>query len=308
MKLNVRNVAGYCISLFYISTGMVKRATKLLVQKPVILSISFHDPSQALFRACIVWLKKNGFTFISNADLVLIANGQKEFPIGAVVVNVDDGWIGNKHNIIPIVNELEIPVSIFINTDPVEYGDAYWWSYVNAANKSNICQQKVVSLKRVKNSERNKVITQIKSKIILKGEAMTVQDLCEISKSKYITIGSHTVTHPILPMCSDEESLYEIRESKRKLESVLHNQVDHFAYPNGDFSLREVNYLKNSGYSLAFSTIPKYLTKENIIDRYTLPRFEMLEDASFAENICRMTGIWFANNSFINSKQGYSWV
>ena len=302
MKLNIRNVAGYCISIFYISTGMVKRATKRLVEKQVILSISFHDPSKALFRACIWWLKNNGFTFISNGDLLLIANGLKEFPLGAVVVNVDDGWVGNKHNIIPIINKLEIPVSIFINTDPVEQGDAYWWSYVNAANKSNIAQYKVASLKLVKNGERNKVINQIKSKILLKGEAMTVQDLCEISKSKYITIGSHTVTHPILPMCTDEESLYEITESKRKLESILKTQVDQFAYPNGDFSLREVNYLKKNGYSLAFSTIPKYLTKENITDRYTLPRFEMLEDASFAENICRMTGIWFTNNPFMNSK------
>ena len=300
MKLNIRNVAGYCISKFYISTGMVKRATKLLVQKPVILSISFHDPSKAMFRSCIEWLKNNGFTFISNGDLALIANGHMEFPIGAVVVNVDDGWVGNKHNIIPIVNELEIPVSIFINTDPVEYGDAYWWSYVNAANKSNIDQHKVASLKRVKNAERNKVINQIKSKILLKREALTIQDLCEISKSKYITIGSHTVTHPILPMCTDEESLFEIKESKRKLENILKTQVDHFAYPNGDFSLREVNYLKNNGYSLAFSTIPKYLTKENIVDRYTLPRFELLENASFAENICRMTGIWFVNNPFTN--------
>jgi len=300
MKLNIRNVAGYCISKFYISTGMVKRATKLLVQKPVILSISFHDPSKAMFRACIEWLKNNGFTFISNGDLALIANGHMEFPIGAVVVNVDDGWVGNKHNIIPIVNELEIPVSIFINTDPVEYGDAYWWSYVNAANKSNIDQHKVASLKLVKNAERNKVINQIKSKILLKREALTIQDLCEISKSKYITIGSHSVTHPILPMCTDEESLFEIKESKRKLENILKTQVDHFAYPNGDFSLREVNYLKNNGYSLAFSTIPKYLTKENIVDRYTLPRFELLENASFAENICRMTGIWFANNPFTN--------
>ena len=302
MKLNIRNVAGYCISIFYITTGIVKRATKILLEKPVILSISFHDPSQAMFKACIGWLKNNGFVFISNGDLLLIANGLKEFPLGAVIVNVDDGWVGNKHNIIPIVNELEIPISIFVNTDPVEHGDAYWWSYVQAANKSKIDQHKVATLKRIKNGDRNKVLNQIKSQILLKSEALSIQDLCEISKSKFVTIGSHTVSHPILPMCTDEESFYEISESKNKLEKILQTKVSHFAYPNGDFSIREVNFLKKNGYELAYSTIPKYLTKENITDRYTLPRFEMLEDASFAENICRMTGIWFTNNPFINSK------
>lgn len=302
MKLNIRNLLGYCISVFYISTGLVKKTTKYLFENQVILSISFHDPSEDLFRSCIRWLRKNGFTFISNADLALISSGQKEFPIGAVVVNVDDGWAGNKHNIIPVANELEIPVSIFINTDPVENGDAYWWSYVLAANKSKINNIKVASLKRINNSDRNKVLNQIKSKIFLKREALTPDDLLEISKSKFITIGSHTITHPILTMCTDEESLHEIRESKRKLETLLQIKVDHFAYPNGDFSIREINFLKNNGYSLAFSTMPKYLTMDNIMDIYSLPRFEMLEDASFAENICRMTGVWFTNTPFINSK------
>jgi hypothetical protein len=39
------------------------------------------------------------------------------------------------------------------------------------------------------------------------------------------------------------------------------------------------------------------LTAENIKEKYMLPRFEVLKDVSFAENICRMSGVWFRKNN-----------
>ncbi len=49
-----------------------------------------------------------------------------------------------------------------------------------------------------------------------------------------VTIGSHTLTHPILPSLSDQEAEAEVGESRRVLESQLQRTVDLFAYPNGD--------------------------------------------------------------------------
>ena len=49
-----------------------------------------------------------------------------------------------------------------------------------------------------------------------------------------VTIGSHTMTHPILPSLSDEGIEIEVRESRRALEARLDRAVDLFAYPNGD--------------------------------------------------------------------------
>jgi len=49
-----------------------------------------------------------------------------------------------------------------------------------------------------------------------------------------VTIGSHTLTHPILPGTSATELEAEVRDSRRQLESGLQRPVDTFAYPNGD--------------------------------------------------------------------------
>lgn len=53
-----------------------------------------------------------------------------------------------------------------------------------------------------------------------------------------ITVGSHSMTHPILPKLSDPEIESELRDSRRILEAKLDRVVDLFSYPNGDLDWR----------------------------------------------------------------------
>ena len=48
-----------------------------------------------------------------------------------------------------------------------------------------------------------------------------------------ITIGSHTLSHPILPTIDDAMLEREVRDSRRVLEERLGRAVDLFCYPNG---------------------------------------------------------------------------
>ncbi len=302
MKFTLRNIASYLIANLYINLGVVKRRRKKILNDNIILSVYFHKPSKKVFESCIFWLKKHGYTFISVHDILDISNGQKAFPKGAVLVTLDDGWETNKGNVVEVANALKFPVSLFITTNPMETGEPFWWSYVKEANRLRLTKYPVSYFKNISNIERLKFINEIKTKVSLKREAINPNDLIEIAKSKYITIGSHTVTHPILNMCNDEESSFEINESKRRLENILETKVESFAYPNGDFSLREIKFLKKAGYEIAFSTHPAYITIANIYDNYTLPRFEILENCSLAENICRMTGVWYGIKLFKHNK------
>ena len=49
-----------------------------------------------------------------------------------------------------------------------------------------------------------------------------------------VTIGSHTLTHPILPGTPPADVEAEVRDSRRLLERGLQRPVEFFAYPNGD--------------------------------------------------------------------------
>ena len=72
-----------------------------------------------------------------------------------------------------------------------------------------------------------------------------------------------------------KSSKKEIVDSIRELENILAHEVKYFAYPNGtpilDFSLREIEILKNTNCSLAFSTEEKrfYINRQSFI----IPRF-----------------------------------
>ena len=69
--------------------------------------------------------------------------------------------------------------------------------------------------------------------------------------SPFVDFQSHSKFHPVLTTCTDDECKEELVESKAYLEKLLNKKIIHFSYPNGDYSEREIEYLKKSGYKSA---------------------------------------------------------
>src|SRR5690606_16917942 len=276
MKLTFRNIFASCISAYLLASGKVETAIKGAFEGKYILSVYFHNPSKREFESTIKWLLKQKLQFISSSDLWNIANNNVVFPKGAVLITVDDGWASNKTNIVDIAERYKIPVTIFISSEPVEKG-RYWWSYAKKAIKSGLLSSSVEDLKRIPNGERLKIIKRLQDEVKLEREALTPTQVQEISMSKYITIGGHTHTHTILPQCTDDTVREELQLSKEKLEAWTGKEVKFFAYPNGDFTPREISTLKDLDYKLSFANNPQYLTPETLRQSpYSIPRFGFL--------------------------------
>ena len=103
---------------------------------------------------------------------------------------------------------------------------------------------------------------------------MDLDQLLEVESSGLITVGAHTLNHPILKNESDEVSYYEITDSIFELQKVLKHQIRYFAYPNGipdyDFSEREISFLIRNNISLAVSGDGKFISKQD--NKLALPR------------------------------------
>lgn len=88
-------------------------------------------------------------------------------------------------------------------------------------------------------------------------------------------IGAHTVSHPILNECSDEQALQEIGGCKEELEAIIGGKVSLFAYPNGrpvmDYDSRHVAMVKACGYKAAVATSNGCASIGS--DMFQLPRF-----------------------------------
>jgi len=101
---------------------------------------------------------------------------------------------------------------------------------------------------------------------------------------------SHTVFHPILPGCSMERARREIVESKEALESEHGLKIYALAYPNGDYSEREVGLLHNAGYTCGLTMDPGF--NDSKTDAFRLRRVALSDDAGVNEVIVKTSGLW----------------
>lgn len=82
---------------------------------------------------------------------------------------------------------------------------------------------------------------------------MTWDQLEELDRKPWITIGSQTVTHPAdLRQVHGGALAREMEDSRAALESHFHHKVRWLAYPNGKFNAEDEAAAKAAGYLMAF--------------------------------------------------------
>jgi peptidoglycan/xylan/chitin deacetylase (PgdA/CDA1 family) len=95
-------------------------------------------------------------------------------------------------------------------------------------------------------------------------------------------IGSHSLTHALLPQCDAADLEREVAGSRRLLEERLGLDVVSFCYPNGDFDERTVDAVAKAGYRLGVTTA--WGVNAPDVDRFRLARYEMQGDHARRRN------------------------
>lgn len=87
-------------------------------------------------------------------------------------------------------------------------------------------------------------------------EIMSLEQLRSLPES--VTVGSHTLSHPLLPKISLDDAIREIALSRAELEEQLHRKISLFSFPFGGFNQKLVEICQNTGYDRVFSTLPHF--------------------------------------------------
>jgi peptidoglycan/xylan/chitin deacetylase (PgdA/CDA1 family) len=291
LKRTVRNGVCSLLAMILILLGYVKNAKKRSFQEDVITSIAFHNPNRKLFQDVVMWFKKNKYVFISTDQLTKVLKKDMMCPRGAVWISLDDGWSENINNVIPIAMKYNIPITIFICTQAVEDGTFWWRKIIQSRKLLPVEYRDVKTIRELPDTIRSQIIDSVAhSSSTFPREAMTVEDIKSVSNIPQVTMGAHTVTHPVLPKCTNEQLEYELAESKRKLEAWTCKPIKAFAYPNGSFDGKERQFLEAYGYELAATTESKFIKADS--DCYLVPRNVVMDDGSFTENLCHALGVW----------------
>lgn len=69
-------------------------------------------------------------------------------------------------------------------------------------------------------------------------DGLNADEIRTLAADPLIEVGSHTVTHPYLTSCSDEQLGRELADAQSILEHAAERTVDLFAYPLGDYDER----------------------------------------------------------------------
>ena len=101
---------------------------------------------------------------------------------------------------------------------------------------------------------------------------MTFGELCELAQDGH-EIGSHSMTHCMMPECDERSLAYELSESRRVLQVQIGQPIETFCYPNGDCDERSARAVAQAGYRRAVTTTPGNNGPRT--DPYQLRRFDM---------------------------------
>lgn len=246
--------------------------------------IVYHDPSPKAFEAHLAYLIDR-FNIIPLEQLVeaIEENNWQKIPPKSLVITFDDGHRGNLA-LLDIIKRYQVPITIYICAGIVNTHRHYWFlDFAHQAQQLKSLPNKV-RLERLASANGY-----TPEKDFAEQQALSKAEMLDM-KSRGVSFQGHTLLHPVLTTCTDEECWLEIAEAKRVLENLLEKPVSHFAYPNGDYNEREIAYLKKAGYRSARTTDMGWNGPN--INIYALKSMNISDDATPNEMIAQLCGIF----------------
>ena len=225
------------------------------------------------------------YNVVSLSDFLAVTSRQttERLPPKALIITIDDGHRSN-YELTSVIQRHRIPITIFLCSGIVGTHRHYWWLHTNDAGD-------VQAMKALPDEQRVQALLGQGHADTREYETRQSLSRDEIGEMKSIVdFQSHTVFHPILPACSIERASWEIIGSKEALESEHGLKIYALAYPNGDYSDREVELLRNAGYTCGLTLDPGFNDSET--DPFRLRRVALPDDAGINEVIVKVSGLW----------------
>lgn len=245
-----------------------------------------HDPSPESFDLLLKALTKK-YHFISLKEFInhRVNKTVNTLPKYTAVLTFDDGHKEN-YKLLPIFKKYNTPATIFLCSAIVNSNKHFWSNYDIPKSE----------LQKIKKMPYNNMLTYLKTLDYIKDKeyeerhALNSLEMDEMLSSDLIDFQAHTMYHPILINLDDKGSKKEIEGSKIELFNLLKNDIYAFAYPNGDYSNREITHVKQSGYQCALTV--DYGYNDDNTDLFRLKRISLNDSGSVLENVIKSTGLW----------------
>jgi peptidoglycan/xylan/chitin deacetylase (PgdA/CDA1 family) len=257
-----------------------------------ITAVNFHRVTDPEWFGMVIGYLKEKYEIISISTLEKMLSGGQSTNKACHLI-VDDGDESFFRVIYPVLKKYDVPATLFVSPRIALLKENWWFQEVSGYDRGEFlsCIAHVTGIRidpAIQNDTKSILrcfrIGQIHSIIRLYQDRtstppknfqnMTAGQIITVDREGLVTIGAHTMNHPVLSNEDDETCFEEIAESIGQLEEILGHEIKYFAYPNGikglDFGEREMQILRQLDVSLAFSEETGFITRS--ANSLSLPR------------------------------------
>lgn len=222
------------------------------------------------------------------------------------LITFDDGYRDNYELAFPVLREARLPAVFFLTTGFLDDGLIAWWDEIAwmvrrspltslaadrwldaplefAAPDRERAVQKLLQVYKRLPGDRTASFLQELSVATGSGRCPpdTVRtlwmtwDMVREMRAAGMDIGGHTVTHPILARLPEDQQLWEVTASQRRIEAELGEPIEAFSYPVGApdcFNAGTRRSLERAGCRWGFSFYGGYHSAGRY-DPFDLPRY-----------------------------------
>lgn len=253
------------------------------VQRKRLTILLYHNISRENADKTFPYLAEK-YHIIGLQDYLQHRRERKPLPPKSLIITFDDGAKGN-YDLLPLLKKTNLPVSIFLCAGIIDTTRHFWFTFSHPGFTSS-------ELKQLSNREKLHVLKEAgfePEKEQASRQALTKVQILEMSP--FVDFQSHTLFHPCLPTCEDEEAREEIFRSKEILEEAYGFPINAFAFPNGDYSDRDIELIKEAGYECAITVDSGFNTLDT--DPFRLKRMSVNDTGNIDELIVKASGLWW---------------
>lgn len=290
--------------------GLEKKTVIFMMHRMATPDTLRNGHSDEFLNQALTYLSRKGYNFVSLEEVFKnIRDGGPPLK-KAIAFTIDDGFIDQARIAAPIFIKHKCPVTIFLITGFVDNGSPPWDAFLKYVFYKTDNRQITVKLKAEfftykidTPEERNNSMNDLRKKckslsefelketlqhlaaeLGLKSTRMPLADVQALSwkdaqdlENFGISFSPHTTSHAILSNYTDSRAHEEITGSWKSLIHNLKHPCPIFAFPNGqrkDFTMRDINYIKELGLLGAVTAEPGYVDLSEITeaDRYLIKR------------------------------------
>jgi peptidoglycan/xylan/chitin deacetylase (PgdA/CDA1 family) len=268
-----------------------------LIQRRRVSIVLFHDLSPEEARMAFTYLSEK-YRIISLKDYVdhLEGKGEGKLPPKAMVLTFDDGHIGN-FALLPLIKKLDLPLTIFLCSGIVGTKRHFWFTCETEGLEKS-------ALKKLPNREKLALLEKAGFRVDREFGSPQALTKEQVERMKpWVDFQAHTVFHPCLPTCTEEEARWEIGQSKEALERDFGLPIYSIAFPNGDYSERDIELCRQAGYRSALTVDYGFNSLRE--DPFRLKRLSVDSFNNLDELVVKASGVWGFFKTLNGSKQSY---